>query len=91
MPHKAACVLGAAATSPPVTPEGGRMDAGASLMARPALKPALRRVWRDASTLQIGLDPTHALIVGDIDDGLARWLEQLDGSKEAGEGPEGAC
>jgi hypothetical protein len=58
------------------------MDVRASVMARPALKPALRRVWRDASTLQIGLDPTHALIVGDVDDGLARWLEQLDGSKE---------
>jgi hypothetical protein len=54
-------------------------------MARPALKPALRRVWRDASTLQIGLDPTHALIVGGIDDDLARWLEQLDGSKEFAE------
>jgi hypothetical protein len=66
-------------------PEGGRMDVGASLMARPALKPALRRVWRDASTLQIGLDPTHALVVGDIDDGLANWLEQLDGSKEFGD------
>jgi ThiF family len=61
------------------------MDAGASFIARPALKPALRRVWRDASTLQIGLDPTHALIVGDIDDGLAKWLEQLDGSKEVGD------
>lgn len=58
------------------------MDVRASVMARPALKPALRRVWRDASTLQIGLDPTHALIVGDVDDDLARWLEQLDGSKE---------
>jgi ThiF family len=58
------------------------MDVRASVMARPALKPALRRVWRDAATLQIGLDPTHALIVGDIDDGLASWLEQLDGSRE---------
>ena len=58
------------------------MDARAGVMARPALKAALRRVWRDASTLQIGLDPTHALIVGDLDEGLARWLELLDGSRE---------
>jgi len=63
-------------------PAGGRMDAQPGVMARPALKPALRRVWRDASTLQIGLDPSRALVVGDIDDGLARWLEQLDGSRE---------
>jgi hypothetical protein len=58
------------------------MRGGVVVPARPALKPALRRVWRDGSTVQIGVDPARALVVGDLDDGLARWLELLDGSRE---------
>ena len=36
---------------------------------RPQLKPALRRVWRDGSTLQLGVDPRRAVVIGGLDAG----------------------
>lgn len=48
---------------------------------RPVLNPALRRVWRDSSTLQFGLDPRHALMITDLDPQLARILAELDGRR----------
>jgi hypothetical protein len=47
---------------------------------RPQLKPALRRVWRDGTTLQLGVDPAQAVVVGGLDEGVARLVEILDGS-----------
>lgn len=49
---------------------------------RPALKPALRRAWRDRSTLQLGVDPDRAVILGGLADPVAEWLEHLDGTRD---------
>jgi hypothetical protein len=49
---------------------------------RPQLKPALRRVWRDATTLQLGLDPRRAVVISGLDEGAARLVESLDGSRD---------
>ncbi len=50
--------------------------------ARPQLKPALRRLWRDASTLQLGLDPASAVVIGGLDPHVARLVESLDGTRD---------
>jgi hypothetical protein len=50
--------------------------------ARPQLKPALRRVWRDASTLQLGVDPGHAVVISGLDQRCARLVDSLDGTRE---------
>jgi hypothetical protein len=49
---------------------------------RPQLKTGLRRVWRDVSTLQLGVDPGHAVVIGGLDPAAARLLENLDGSRD---------
>lgn len=49
---------------------------------RPQLKPALRRVWRDATTLQLGLDPDRAVVIGGLDAGAVRLVDSLDGSRD---------
>ncbi|MGH3343783.1 MAG: ThiF family adenylyltransferase, partial [Carbonactinosporaceae bacterium] len=49
---------------------------------RPSLKPALRRVWRDPVTLQIGLDPERAVILSGLDEPVARFVTSLDGTRE---------
>lgn len=49
---------------------------------RPVLKPALRRVWRDETTLQIGLDPERAVVVSGVDTGAVRLLDALDGTRD---------
>jgi hypothetical protein len=50
--------------------------------ARPQLKPALRRVWRDASTLQLGVDPRSAVVISGLDQRCARLVEALDGTRD---------
>lgn len=47
---------------------------------RPQLKPALRKVWRDGTTLQLGLDPSRAVVIGGLDPRSARLVDALDGS-----------
>ena len=49
---------------------------------RPQLKPGLRRVWRDVSTIQLGVDPAHAVVISGLDPASARVLESLDGSRD---------
>jgi hypothetical protein len=49
---------------------------------RPRLKPALRRVWRDATTLQLGLNPAHATVIAGVDAITAQWLDGLDGTRD---------
>ena len=49
---------------------------------RPQLKPALRRVWRDGTTLQLGLDPAQAVVITGLDPRRARLVEHLDGSAD---------
>jgi hypothetical protein len=52
---------------------------------RPVLKPALRRVWRDKTTLQIGLDPERALVLAGVGPATARFVETLDGTRDRAE------
>lgn len=49
---------------------------------RPVLKPALRRLWRDATTVQLGLDPRRAIVVGGCDRAVAGLLDALDGTRD---------
>jgi bacteriocin biosynthesis cyclodehydratase domain-containing protein len=46
------------------------------------LKPALRRLWRDPSTLQLGLDPRHAVVVSGVGAADRELLSLLDGTRE---------
>ncbi|ONH33820.1 thiamine biosynthesis protein ThiF [Pseudofrankia asymbiotica] len=48
---------------------------------RPVLKPGLRRLWRDGSTLQLGVDPSRALVLPGVTPGLVAALDALDGSR----------
>ncbi|WP_250279995.1 ThiF family adenylyltransferase [Frankia sp. Cppng1_Ct_nod] len=48
---------------------------------RPILKPGLRRLWRDGSTLQIGVDPVRAVVLGGLTTGDASVLDLLDGTR----------
>lgn len=50
---------------------------------RPMLKPALRRLWRDPATLQLGIDPRDAIVLAGVDPADAGLLELLDGSRDA--------
>ncbi|HWB67742.1 MAG TPA: TOMM precursor leader peptide-binding protein [Mycobacteriales bacterium] len=50
---------------------------------RPVLKPALRRLWRDPSTLQLGVDPRHAVVVSGVSSADRELLTLLDGSRES--------
>jgi len=47
---------------------------------RPVLKPALRRLWRDETTLQLGIDPARAVVLADVGPTEARLLAALDGT-----------
>ena len=50
---------------------------------RPQLNPALRRAWRDPRTVQIGVDPARAVVIGGLDAGCARFVDSLDGTADA--------
>jgi hypothetical protein len=49
---------------------------------RPMLKPALVPMWRNDSSLQLGLDPAHARIVEGFDDAGRLVLGLLDGTRD---------
>ncbi len=49
---------------------------------RPLLLPALRRLWRDQSTLQLGIGPTVAVLLSDLPPGADILLDRLDGTTE---------
>jgi bacteriocin biosynthesis cyclodehydratase domain-containing protein len=46
------------------------------------LKPGLRRLWRDDSTLQIGTDPDRAVVLGGLDPRVAGLVDALDGTRD---------
>ena len=50
---------------------------------RPVVKTGLRRVWRDATTLQIGVDPERALVLGGVSDRTAELVAAVDGTRDA--------
>ena len=49
---------------------------------RPRLKPGLRRLWRDPSTLQIGTDPGRAVVLGGLEPRVAGLVDLLDGTRD---------
>ena len=49
---------------------------------RPVLKPALRLVWRDTSTLQIGVDPRHRVVLENLTPLAESVLALLDGTRD---------
>ena len=48
----------------------------------PAVKPALRQVWRDAATLQLGLIPDHAVVLSGLAPADAKLIDLLDGTRD---------
>lgn len=54
----------------------------ASMPGRPVLKPALRPLWRGPDTLQLGLDPRHAVVLSGLGPGERQLLALLDGSRD---------
>jgi bacteriocin biosynthesis cyclodehydratase domain-containing protein len=50
---------------------------------RPVVKTALRRLWRDATTLQIGIHHERAIVVGGVGEQTARLIAALDGAHDA--------
>jgi len=52
---------------------------------RPLLKPALRRLWRDPFTLQLGVDPRYAVVVSGVEVTDAGLLDLFDGTRELAE------
>ncbi|QMU75235.1 TOMM precursor leader peptide-binding protein [Streptacidiphilus sp. PB12-B1b] len=49
---------------------------------RPCLKPALRRAWRDRTTLQFGVGPAHRAVLESATPADAAFLDLLDGTRE---------
>lgn len=52
---------------------------------RPVVKTALRRLWRDPTTLQIGVHPERALVLGGIGEGAAQLIAAIDGTRDGDE------
>lgn len=48
---------------------------------RPLLNPALRRTWRDETTMQLGTDPARAVVLTGVDAPTRRLLAALDGTR----------
>lgn len=46
------------------------------------LKAGLRRLWRDESTLQIGVDPRRAIVITGLPGKASRVLDALDGTRD---------
>jgi hypothetical protein len=59
-------------TAPPARPE---------LPARPQLNPALRSVWRDEHTVQLGIDAERALVIEGLDARRSAFVASLNGSR----------
>ncbi|HEX6077019.1 MAG TPA: hypothetical protein VFZ32_17375 [Micromonosporaceae bacterium] len=50
---------------------------------KPILLPALRRLWRDSATIQLGVDPRYATTLQFPEPRTARVLDLLDGTRTA--------
>ncbi|MFF1296414.1 MULTISPECIES: TOMM precursor leader peptide-binding protein [unclassified Streptomyces] len=50
----------------------------------PLVKPALRRGWRDLSTVQFGMTPAHAMTLGPMDTATGSFLDLLNGTRGPG-------
>ena len=51
---------------------------------RPLVHPALARVWRDSSTVQVGLDATRAVVLTGVGPAEAAVLRAMDGVRDIG-------
>jgi ThiF family len=51
---------------------------------RPLVHPALARVWRDSSTVQVGLDATRAVVLTGLGPAEAAVLRAMDGVRDMG-------
>jgi hypothetical protein len=49
---------------------------------RPLVHPGLARVWRDSSTVQIGLDPTRAVVLAGLGPAEVAVLRRMDGVRD---------
>ncbi|MFE6484595.1 TOMM precursor leader peptide-binding protein [Streptomyces sp. NPDC057757] len=47
----------------------------------PIVKPALRRGWRDLNTVQFGMAPAHAIVLGPVDTATGSFLDLLNGTR----------
>ncbi|MGD9482443.1 ThiF family adenylyltransferase [Streptomyces sp. TRM70308] len=47
----------------------------------PMIKPALRRSWRDRETVQYGVAPAHAVVLGPVDAATGSFFDLLDGTR----------
>jgi hypothetical protein len=50
-------------------------------MNRMTILPGLRRLWRDTTVIQLGVDPAQALVIEVPDPSVGRLLDLLDGSR----------
>ncbi|MCQ4080259.1 ThiF family adenylyltransferase [Streptomyces sp. RB6PN25] len=50
----------------------------------PMLKPALRRSWRERTSLQFGVGPEQAVVLESLDGPASRFLRLLDGTRGLG-------
>jgi bacteriocin biosynthesis cyclodehydratase domain-containing protein len=50
---------------------------------RPIVKSGLRRLWRDSTTLQIGVHHDRAIVVGGVGEQTARLVAAFDGAHDA--------
>ncbi|MEU8580693.1 ThiF family adenylyltransferase [Streptomyces abikoensis] len=55
--------------------------AATATTAHPMLKPALRRAWRSRDTVQFGVAPAHAVLLGPVDTATGSFLGLLDGTR----------
>lgn len=66
--------------SQPISGPANRAVPVRPTLLRPILLPGLRRMWRSPYTLQLGLDPTRAVVVELANPVAARLLDLLDGA-----------
>jgi hypothetical protein len=59
-----------------------RLRRSGGCVVRPLVHPALARVWRDATTVQFGLDPSHAVVLGGVGMIETALLHSIDGAHD---------
>ncbi|MEU8942282.1 ThiF family adenylyltransferase [Streptomyces goshikiensis] len=47
----------------------------------PKVKPALARAWRDLQTVQFGVTPAHAVVLGPVDTATGSLIDRIDGTR----------
>ncbi|MCX5375998.1 ThiF family adenylyltransferase [Streptomyces sp. NBC_00091] len=47
----------------------------------PKVKPALARAWRDLQTVQFGVTPAHAVVLGPLDTATGSLIDRIDGTR----------